>query len=128
MDLIFVQNFPGEWNASADNARLYMEDDFKNFRIGAWCSKYPPKQGEWLKIDLGRRRKITAVATQGLSCICFLLLFKVGFQFPELTYHLIFWTYLQVDSVTTSTLKRLNYPIVETEGDGNIMSKMAVLR
>ena len=55
----------GEWNASADNARLYMEDDFTSFRIGAWCSKYPPKQGEWLKIDLGRTRKITAVATQG---------------------------------------------------------------
>jgi hypothetical protein len=42
-----------------------MEDDFTNFRIGSWCSEYPTKQGEWLKIDLGRRRKITAVATQG---------------------------------------------------------------
>ncbi|CAB3986435.1 Chymotrypsin-like protease CTRL-1 [Paramuricea clavata] len=55
----------GEWNASADNARLYMEDDFTNFRIGSWCSEYPAKQGEWLKVDLGRKRKITAVATQG---------------------------------------------------------------
>jgi hypothetical protein len=42
-----------------------MEDDFKNYRIGSWCSKYPPKGGEWLQIDLGRRKRITAVATQG---------------------------------------------------------------
>jgi hypothetical protein len=42
-----------------------MEDDFTNFRIGSWCSEYPAKQGEWLKVDLGRKRRITAVATQG---------------------------------------------------------------
>lgn len=46
-----------------------MEDDFTNFRIGSWCSDYPPKQGEWLKIDLGRSRKVTAVATQGRCTI-----------------------------------------------------------
>ncbi|XP_028409996.1 uncharacterized protein LOC114532645 isoform X2 [Dendronephthya gigantea] len=55
----------GQWNASAENARLYMEDDFINFRIGSWCADYPPKSGEWLQIDLGRPRTITAVATQG---------------------------------------------------------------
>ena len=63
--IVILHNSPGEWNASADNARLYMEDDFTNFRIGAWCAEYPPRQGEWLKIDLGRKKTVTAVATQG---------------------------------------------------------------
>ena len=65
--ITIILSFPGKWNASADNARLYMEDDFKAFRIGAWCADYPVKQEEWLKIDLGRKRKITAVATQGVD-------------------------------------------------------------
>ena len=63
--IVIIRNSVGEWNASADNARLYMEDDFTNFRIGSWCAEYPPRQGEWLKIDLGRTKTVTAVATQG---------------------------------------------------------------
>ena len=42
-----------------------MEDDFGALRIGAWCANEPAKKNEWLRVDLGRVKKITAVATQG---------------------------------------------------------------
>ena len=53
----------GGWRASADNARLYFEDDQDNKRIGAWCAT--DRENQWLRVDLGKTRKIRAIATQG---------------------------------------------------------------
>ncbi|CAH3146999.1 unnamed protein product [Porites lobata] len=54
---------PSGWRASADNARLYFEDDQDNKRIGAWCAT--DRENQWLRVDLGKTRKIRAIATQG---------------------------------------------------------------
>lgn len=54
---------PGNWRASADNARLYFEDDPNTKRIGAWCGK--ERDNQWLQVDLGKTKKIRAIATQG---------------------------------------------------------------
>ncbi|XP_068739893.1 zinc metalloproteinase nas-13-like isoform X2 [Montipora capricornis] len=54
---------PGTWRASADNARLYFEDDQNAKRIGAWCAK--ERENQWLEVDLGKTKKIVAIATQG---------------------------------------------------------------
>ena len=53
----------GNWRASADNARLYFEDDPNTKRIGAWCGK--ERDNQWLQVDLGKTKKIRAIATQG---------------------------------------------------------------
>ena len=63
--------------AGARNARLYFEDDHKSKRIGAWCAN--KRKNQWLKIDLGRKRKLTGIATQGL------LISHKGFYFIEYT-------------------------------------------
>jgi hypothetical protein len=58
----------GGWQASARNARLYMVDDHKAKRIGAWCAKShdSAKSSEgYVQVDLGSRKKITWIATQG---------------------------------------------------------------
>jgi len=54
---------PGTWRATADNARLYFEDDQDNKRIGAWCAN--DRDNQWLKVDLGKTKRIRAIATQG---------------------------------------------------------------
>lgn len=64
----------GGWVAGARNARLYMRDDHTDRRIGAWCADYGHYRNQWLKIDLGKVRRVTAVATQGACCIHSLLL------------------------------------------------------
>ena len=53
----------GTWRATADNARLYFEDDQDNKRIGAWCAN--DRDDQWLKVDLGKTKRIRAIATQG---------------------------------------------------------------
>ena len=53
----------GGWVASASNARLYFVDEYANKRIGAWCAT--DRKNQWLKIDLGQKKKITGIATQG---------------------------------------------------------------
>ena len=42
---------------------MYFTDDFKAKRVGAWCAATPKNQ--WLQVDLGINRYITAVGTQG---------------------------------------------------------------
>jgi len=54
---------PGTWRASADNARLYFEDDQDSKRIGAWCSN--DRENQWLQVDLGKAKRIRGIATQG---------------------------------------------------------------
>ena len=54
----------GTWRATADNARLYFEDDQDNKRIGAWCAN--DRDNQWLRINLGKTKKIRAIATQGI--------------------------------------------------------------
>ena len=61
---IFVPG--GGWEASASNARLYMRDDHTNKRIGTWCAAYGQTDGQWLQIDLGQVKYVSAVATQGM--------------------------------------------------------------
>ena len=53
----------GTWRASADNARLYFEDDQDNKRIGSWCAA--DRENQWLQVDLRKTKKIRAIATQG---------------------------------------------------------------
>ena len=53
----------GTWRATADNARLYFEGDQDNKRIGAWCAN--DRDNQWLKVDLGKTKRIRAMATQG---------------------------------------------------------------
>ena len=55
----------GGWRATADNARLYFEDDQTSKRIGAWCAT--DRENQWLQIDLGRVKAVRAIATQGGS-------------------------------------------------------------
>ncbi|XP_028391807.1 zinc metalloproteinase nas-14-like [Dendronephthya gigantea] len=55
----------GPWGATANNARLYMRDDHDKKRIGAWCAAYGQTRNQWLQIDLGELRYVSAVATQG---------------------------------------------------------------
>ena len=53
----------GTWRASADNARLYFEDDQSSRRIGAWCAS--ERDNQWLQVVLGETKRIRAIATQG---------------------------------------------------------------
>ncbi|XP_068693880.1 uncharacterized protein [Montipora foliosa] len=54
----------GTWDFGAHNARLYKEDDRMRSRIGAWCAKHKDSN-QWLQVDLGKIKFVTAVATQG---------------------------------------------------------------
>lgn len=59
----------GDWRATADNARLYFEDDQDNKRIGAWCAE--DRDNQWLQIDLGQTKTVRGIATQGnMDYIC----------------------------------------------------------
>ena len=51
------------WDCGARNARMYFTDDFKNKRVGGWCAA--TSENQWLQVDLGTNRYITAVGTQG---------------------------------------------------------------
>jgi len=58
--------FPGGgWGATADNGRLYFEDDHDNKRIGAWCPPNRTPAGQYWQVNLGKVYTVTAVATQG---------------------------------------------------------------
>lgn len=60
----FVSVFQGGgWVAGASNARLYFEDDHDQKRIGSWCAS--SRNPQWIKVDLGKVKQITAIATQG---------------------------------------------------------------
>lgn len=51
---------------------MYFTDEFKTKRVGAWCAATPKNQ--WLQVDLGINKYITAVGTQGDKfIICWLL-------------------------------------------------------
>ncbi|XP_031566063.1 zinc metalloproteinase nas-6-like isoform X2 [Actinia tenebrosa] len=54
----------GGWSAPAHSARLYFEDDRNRKLIGGWCMT-ARDNNQWLKIDLGKEKKITGIATQG---------------------------------------------------------------
>lgn len=53
----------GGWDSGARNARMYFTDSFDSKRVGAWCAATPKNQ--WLQVDLGMDKHITAVGTQG---------------------------------------------------------------
>ncbi|XP_048580000.1 zinc metalloproteinase nas-13 isoform X2 [Nematostella vectensis] len=57
----------GGWEAAAHSARLYMEDNHNRRLIGGWCPT--SRDNSWLKIDLGREKRLTAIATQGRDVI-----------------------------------------------------------
>ena len=42
---------------------MYLTDELKTKRVGAWCAATPKNQ--WLQVDLGSDKYITAVGTQG---------------------------------------------------------------
>ena len=56
---------PGPWDFGAYNGRLYKQDDRIKKRIGGWCAK-DKRKGQWLQVDLGKIKFVTAVATQGM--------------------------------------------------------------
>ena len=59
---------PGDWEASARNARLYFEDDHQKKRIGAWCAASHDQVGSadgYIQVDFGSQRTINYIATQG---------------------------------------------------------------
>lgn len=59
---------PGTWQAHAKNARLYYKDDHTNKRIGAWCAESHDSARSangYVQVDLGQRKTITYIATQG---------------------------------------------------------------
>jgi len=56
--------FSGKWDFGAYNARLYKQDDRVRHRIGGWCAKNKDNN-QWLQVDLGKIKFVTAVATQG---------------------------------------------------------------
>ncbi|PFX31363.1 Zinc metalloproteinase nas-15 [Stylophora pistillata] len=58
-----VRPFGGGWGSGARNARMYFTDNFDSKRVGAWCAATPKNQ--WLQVDLGMDKYITAVGTQG---------------------------------------------------------------
>ena len=58
----------GGWQAGPENARLYFTDDYKNKRIGSWCSPTNDVTKSTLQkvtVDLGQVKRITYIATQG---------------------------------------------------------------
>ena len=66
----------GGWQASVKNARLYFEDDFDDKRVVSWCaaSHASAKSSKgYVQVDLGRRKTITCIATQG-KLVYFLVL------------------------------------------------------
>ena len=56
------------WKAAPENGRLYLTDDPKSKKIGAWCAAGSGK-GSWLQVDLGKNRTIGYIATQGMQSI-----------------------------------------------------------
>lgn len=56
----------GDWDFGARNARLYKQDDHIRRRIGGWCAQYTDNN-QWLQVDLGKIKFVTAVATQGMK-------------------------------------------------------------
>jgi len=65
MSLSFlIVSIPGPWDFGAYNGRLYKQDDRIKKRIGGWCAKDKKKE-QWLQVDLGKIKFVTAVATQG---------------------------------------------------------------
>ena len=63
--LLCISLSGGPWVASASNARLYMRDDHDEKRIGSWCAAYGQTVNQWLQVDLGQVKYVSAVATQG---------------------------------------------------------------
>ena len=64
------------WQASAKNARLYFEHDFDDKRVGSWCTASHASAKSlkgYVQVDLGRRKTITYIATQG-KLVYFLVL------------------------------------------------------
>ena len=59
----------GKWDFGAYNARLYKQDDRVRHRIGGWCAKNKDNN-QWLQVDLGKIKFVTAVATQGTNKLC----------------------------------------------------------
>ena len=51
------------WEGGARNARMYFEDDLKQKRVGGWCAA--TSENQWLQVDLGANKYISAVGTQG---------------------------------------------------------------
>jgi hypothetical protein len=43
-----------------------MRDDHDNKRIGCWCAAYGQTENQWLQVDLGQVKYVSAVATQGM--------------------------------------------------------------
>ena len=61
----FIVLSGGGWAARAYGGRLYMQDNHARKEVGAWCAR-PRSKNQYLQIDLGEPRTITAVATQGM--------------------------------------------------------------
>lgn len=56
--------FTRPWDFGPYNGRLYLQDDRIRKRIGGWCARHK-NHNQWLQVDLGKIKSVTAVATQG---------------------------------------------------------------
>lgn len=61
---LLIVSIPGSWDFGAYNGRLYKQDDRIKKRTGGWCARNKKKE-QWLQVDLGKIKFVTAVATQG---------------------------------------------------------------
>lgn len=61
---LLIASIPGSWDFGAYNGRLYKQDDRIRKRTGCWCARNKKKE-QWLQVDLGKIKFVTAVATQG---------------------------------------------------------------
>ena len=58
------------WEARAWNARLYQEDSYSNGDIGGWCApdgEANMQNLHYLTVDLGKKKRIAYIATQGMN-------------------------------------------------------------
>lgn len=62
----FIVFSGGGWVARPYGGRLYLQDIHAKREVGAWCAHPRARASQYLQIDLGAPRTITAVATQGM--------------------------------------------------------------
>lgn len=70
LNFFFFFVLGGGWRASSWNARLYFTDDYEKKGIGAWCSPTSDitlTSMQSITVDLGVKKRITYIATQGMN-------------------------------------------------------------
>lgn len=104
----------GHWDFGAHNARLYKQDDRIRSRIGGWCAKQKDNN-QWLQVDLGKIKFVTAVATQGTEDR------KSKFELKSEANHIDLSLDFSARQVVTNTLSmssHMDWLLVKMDSDG----------